>query len=67
MCTILYDSQPFKEAEKQRLSEEQIWFQLVRPLGVKENELGLVEVHFLFGDFRTSDRGSVVLVPSKGL
>lgn len=33
---------------------------------MEENRLGLIELHFKFGDQTVSDRGAVVLVPSKG-
>lgn len=33
---------------------------------MEENRFGLIELHSMFGDETVSDRGAVVLVPSKG-
>jgi hypothetical protein len=67
LCTILCDSKPFRLARcrMNTQNDQQLSYEYVRPTALEENHLGLIELHFIFGDSRIAGRGAVVLVPSK--
>ena len=64
---MLYDSKPFQLAKSYAdINDEQhILYEFVRPTVMNENQLGLIELRFMFRHSRTTDQEAVVLVPSK--
>jgi hypothetical protein len=46
-------------------ADQQISYEYVKPTAMEENHLGLIELHFKFGDKVFTERGAFVLVPSK--
>jgi hypothetical protein len=68
LCMMHWNSNTFHFARCQLdgNDNQQISYESVRTVAVEENRLGLIELHFKFGDQTVSDRGAVVLVPSKG-
>jgi hypothetical protein len=68
LCTLLWNSNTvhFARCQLDENDNQQISYKYVRTVAVEENRFGLIELHSMFGDETVSDRGAVVLVPSKG-